>query len=136
MKINLTIPFCSKCKNAIFCATDNPFYVLGEKLNSKEFLSFNKNEFIYHTADPASGIYCIYSGAVKIFKPNTPLNDVTIHEVSNGEIFGFNSIAHGRFTNSAIALEDTEVCFIPLTEMHNLIKLLSTATEMILSSKC
>ena len=136
MKKKLSIPFCSKCKNAVFCSPDNPLHVIGDKINSKEFLSFAKNEFIYHADETAKGIFCIYSGTIKIFKPVTSKQEITIHQATNGEIFGFNSIAHGRFTNSAVALEDTEVCFIPLSEMHKLIKLLSSATEMILSSKC
>lgn len=130
------MPFCLKCKNSVFCSTNNPLHVIGDKINSKEFLSFAKNEFIYQANQTAKGIFCIYSGTIKIIKEINTKQEITIHKATDGEIIGFNSIAHGRFTNSAIAMDGTFVCFIPLTEMLQLIKLLSSAAELILSSKC
>lgn len=136
MKKKLPIPFCSKCRNTVFCSPNNPLHTIGNKINSKKFLSFAKNQFIFQANETAKGIFCIYSGTIKVFKPTSSKQEITIHKATQGEIIGFNSIALGRFTNSAIAIEDTAVCFIPLSEIHHLIKLLSSATEFILSCKC
>ena len=120
----------------MLCSHGNLFNTIGDNIKSKKIISFEKNEFVYHTNETAKGIYCIYSGSIKVFKQLTNKKKITIHKASDGEIIGFNSITQGRFNNSAIALKDTTACFIPLEEMNKLIKLVSAATEMILSSKC
>lgn len=102
----------------------------------KEFFTYSKNEFIYRIGEPATGVFCIYSGDIKIFKPDESSKGLNIHRAKAGEIFGFNSIANGKFTNSAKAMETSDICFVPLTEMHRLIRFISSTTELILSSKC
>lgn len=136
MEKNLPMPFCSKCKNSVFCSPNNPLHRIGDALTTRKFLSFSKNEFIYRANETAAGVFCIYSGTIKVYKPINFEDEITIHKATDGEVIGFNSIANGRFTNSAIAEDDTRVCFIPLSDMNNLIKLLSSTTELILSSKC
>ncbi len=135
MENKFPIPFCAKCKNSVFCSPQNPFHLLGDKI-SKKFLSFAKNESVYRAEETAKGIFCIYSGTIKIVKQINFNQEITIHKATDGEIIGFNSISKGRYTNTAIAMEDTTACFISLLEMNNLIKLLSSATEIILNSKC
>jgi CRP-like cAMP-binding protein len=135
MKEISPMPFCSKCKNSVFCAPNNPIYEVGDNLKSRKFLSFSANEYLYKTGEKAKGIFCIYSGGVRIFKSDKLYREFTVHHTSEGEIFGFHSISEGRYNNSATATEETSACFIPLSAINQLIIELSTVTEKILSSK-
>jgi CRP-like cAMP-binding protein len=109
---------------------------MADCIRSEKRLFFPRSEFIFRAGEAAEGIYCIYTGSVKAIKQVLPYPEVTIHEALQGEIIGFNSIEGGVYTNSAIALEDTYACFIPITGIYQLLKVLSAATELILGAEC
>jgi CRP/FNR family transcriptional regulator len=91
MENKFPIPFCARRKNSVFCSPQNPLHSLGDNI-SKKYLSFAKNEFIYHAGETAKGIFCIYSGTIKIVKQINFNQEITIHKATDGEIIGFNFI--------------------------------------------
>ena len=86
-----------------------------------------RGEDLYRAGDPFSSIYAIRSG---FFKNDLVLKDgrsqiMGFHMA--GEILGMEGISAGTHTCNAVALEDAEVCAIPLarieeipSEMHDL----------------
>ncbi|MBI3501405.1 MAG: cyclic nucleotide-binding domain-containing protein [Bacteroidetes bacterium] len=139
MKEIAQVPDCSKCrnvKNGDSILTDCPVKELENKFRDKKFLQFEKGEHLYKMNESVKGIYCIYSGKVRIYTPGKNEKEITIHCPSAGEIIGFNSIREGKYTNSAIATEETHACLFPLSEVQQLIKTLSTVTQKIIGNKC
>ena len=130
------LPFCIGCKNSLCLLPENLSNLRENGLRPGNRLFFSTNKLMYQAGETANGIFCIYSGAIRVYKPSSPNPETTIHKAAAGEVIGFNSISGGIYTNSAIALEDTYACFIPLTDIHQMLKVLSAATELILSGKC
>lgn len=88
----------------------------------KEILTFKKNEFLFHENDPTKGIYLILSGKAKIITDESKQNHTILYLVKPGDILGIHAIINGHnYTNSAVALVSTEVCFIPGREFYDLI---------------
>lgn len=83
----------------------------------------------------AAGIFCIYSGEVRVYSGLGSAAEQLIHIASPGEIVGFNSIAGGAFLNSALAATDTQICKIPLADIQQLLRLLAATAEKILNNK-
>ncbi|HSY75914.1 MAG TPA: cyclic nucleotide-binding domain-containing protein, partial [Bacteroidia bacterium] len=94
-----------------------------------------KDEYLYFKDDTSAGIYCIYSGGVKIVDPISLSQDITIHIAGNGEIIGLNSIKARHHVYSAVATEETEICFIPLYEVTEMMNVFSNLSEKIQHSK-
>jgi CRP-like cAMP-binding protein len=131
----LHVPFCSKCKNSIFCDYNNPLHTIGDIFQSKKIVKYDKDEYLYFKDDTSAGIYCIYSGGVKIVDPISLSQDITIHIAGNGEIIGLNSIKARHHVYSAVATEETEICFIPLYEVTEMMNVFSNLSEKIQHSK-
>jgi len=80
----------------------------------------NRGEDLYRPGDPFSAIYAIRSGFFK--------NDLTLKDGRSqvmgfhmpGEVIGMDGISTGAYTCNAVALEDSEVCAIPLSRLEEL----------------
>jgi CRP/FNR family transcriptional regulator, anaerobic regulatory protein len=80
--------------------------------------TFRAGEHMYSQGDQSPTIYSVRTGSVKTIT----LTNCGVEQVQGfylvGDIFGLDSIAEGRHTCSAIALEDTTVCSVPLPRMQ------------------
>lgn len=71
-------------------------------------------EYLFHEGDALSGLYCIQNGAVKLESESAGGNVHLLHVVEKGDVLGYKALLDGGvFHCSAIALKDTESCFIP-----------------------
>ena len=131
----LHVPFCSKCKNSIFCNSANPLHSIGDVFQSRKMITYLKDDYLYFKDDIVTGIFCIYSGGVRIVNPISLSQDITIHSAGNGEIIGLNSIKARHHIYSAVATEESEVCFIPLYEVTEIMQVFSALSQKIQQSK-
>ncbi|HXP51111.1 MAG TPA: cyclic nucleotide-binding domain-containing protein [Bacteroidia bacterium] len=131
----LSIPFCTACKNQVFCQVANPLHIIGDALRSRKVITYDKGEYLYYKDDRADGIFCIYSGEVKIIMPVTPSQEITVHVAGNGEMIGLSSLREKRHIYSAVATQDTEACFIKLSDISDLLKWSGTLSQKIESGK-
>lgn len=77
-----------------------------------------RGEDLYRVDDPFSAIYAIRAGFFK--------NDLVLKDGRNqimgfympGEVMGLDGISTGHYTCNAVALEDAEVCAIPLSRVE------------------
>jgi CRP/FNR family transcriptional regulator len=115
------IPDCSKCKNvstgeSIF--SDCPLKELENSFPSKEFLSFAKGEHLNRANDPFDGLYCIYSGKVRVYRTGKDNIEETLYYLEAGDLVaptpGQSELTH---THSTVAEEATRVCFIPHSDL-------------------
>ncbi len=102
--------------------TKSPMRDIVKESSGKQILSIRKNEYLYHENETAKGIFLILSGKVKIITDEEKPIHTILYLVKPGDILGIHAIVNGHnYTNSAVALVNTEVCFIPGYEFSSLI---------------
>lgn len=101
--------------------TKSPLRDIVKDSKEKQILTIRKNDYLYHENEPSKGIYLILSGKLKIITDeDKPIHSI-LYLVKPGDILGIHSIINGHnYTNSAVALVSTEVCYIPGYEFFEL----------------
>ncbi|MEP7279886.1 MAG: Crp/Fnr family transcriptional regulator [Bacteroidota bacterium] len=79
----------------------------------KTTLRFKKGEFLFREGEKVTGVYFMYSGAVKVHKQWVGQKELVLRFIKAGDMLGHRGLAAGNlYPVSATALEDTRVCFI------------------------
>jgi len=79
----------------------------------KKTLRFKKGEQLFTEGQKLTGVYFIYSGAVKVRKHWADDKELIIRFTKAGDMLGHRGLAAGDvYPVSATALEDTKACFI------------------------
>lgn len=78
------------------------------------------NEFLYVQGDKCQNLYAVKSGSFRSFMANTEGGEQTLGFYLPGELMGLDSLQHGSFTCSLIALETCSVCELPLSSLNEL----------------
>jgi CRP/FNR family transcriptional regulator, polysaccharide utilization system transcription regulator len=69
-----------------------------------------------------SGVYCMHKGKVKFTRLGSEGRDHIIRLGSTGDLLGYRSVlANESLSASIVALEDTQVCFIPKSLLFSFI---------------
>ena len=104
---------CSHCGNKLcyvpqYCSPDWIDIIS----RSKNRLWFEKGQYIFREGDPIFGLYFIARGKVKII--STGLNDKEqiVRLATVGHVIGHKGHAAETYPVGAVALEDTQVCFL------------------------
>lgn len=123
-KMNTTPVSCNDCNSlhsSLFCKLDST--ELGEISINKTINSYQKGQLIFQESHRPQGLYCIYTGKVKIYKLGDEGRDQIVRLAGKGDILGYRSLLSGEpYSASATALEDTEVCHIPKETFFDLLK--------------
>lgn len=81
-------------------------------------------EVLFLKGDPGDGLYAIRHGLIRIGTTNDLGQQMTVNLLGGGDIFGEIALLDGRSrTADAVAMEDTEMFFLP---RRDFMKLLST----------
>jgi CRP/FNR family transcriptional regulator len=84
---------------------------------AKTFYTVRKNDYLFHENQPASGVFFIMSGKVKIIRNEKLHYPAILYLVKPGDVLGMHAIIDDHpHTNSAAALVNTDICFIPKDE--------------------
>ncbi|MES2478113.1 MAG: Crp/Fnr family transcriptional regulator [Bacteroidota bacterium] len=84
---------------------------------------YHKGEVIFNEGTYPRGLYCVQSGKVKLSQMGTDGKEQIVHLANDGDIMGYRAIlGEDTYSCSAMALEDSKVCFIPKTQFNNLIE--------------
>lgn len=77
-------------------------------------ICYNKNDQILHQGNLATGIFFIYSGKAKVFNSGLHGNKHIIRLLTSGDVLGHSGYGGREFSysKSAVALEDSIICFI------------------------
>lgn len=91
---------------------------------ARELRLFRKKELIYSEDDMPKRLFFIAKGSVKTYKTNEAGKEFIHHIYQAGEFFGYYALLSGmEYSESAAALEDSEISFIPkedfFTLLHN-----------------
>lgn len=127
---NKVIPGCENC----YSCKDSVFAVLTKKeqeeLNKrKSYHYYKKGLFIFYEGNEPDGLYCMYDGNVKISKIGDDGREQIVRLARPGSFLGYRALlCNDKYNASAIALEDTHVCFFP---KDFYLELLSTKPDIV-----
>lgn len=95
---------------------------LKELSEDRKVRSYKKKSNIYWEKDYANALIFINSGKVKTYKTNKDGKQLITGIHGQGDFIGFQALLSGTdYTESAMTLEDTEVCKIPKEDFFNLL---------------
>ncbi|HEX6914602.1 MAG TPA: Crp/Fnr family transcriptional regulator [Chitinophagaceae bacterium] len=84
---------------------------------------YKKGQTIFHEGSHPFGVYCVHSGKIKLSHLGDDGKEQIIRLLKDGDITGYRALLSGdRYGASAIALEDTHVCFIPKEVFMSVLK--------------
>ncbi|MBB6127292.1 Crp/Fnr family transcriptional regulator [Mucilaginibacter lappiensis] len=79
----------------------------------KTIYKVKKGEIIFKEGDPATGIYFVNSGSVKVYKKWDKDKELIVRFAREGSLFGHRGSGNGGFYPiSATALQPTVVCYV------------------------
>lgn len=91
-------------------------------LEGKKVNHYRKKESIYLEGNYPNGLFYVSSGKIKIFKTHEYGKEFIIDLLKEGDFFGYISLLEDRaYNESAEALEDSEITFIPKEDFQQLI---------------
>ena len=84
--------------------------------------SYRKKDFIYQEDDFPKRLYFIALGKVKMVKTNEEGKEYITDICKAGDFLGYHALISGtEYTDSAIAMEDSEISFIPKEDFFSLL---------------
>lgn len=75
---------------------------------------YKKGEYIFKEGTRPFGVFCVNRGKIKLIKTGDDGKEQIIRLVKPGDPLGYRSLLSGdKYNASAVALEDSGVCFVP-----------------------
>lgn len=111
---NNSSPSCKTCSSkflGVFCDLEGE--PLEEFNRHKTVNKYKKAQIIFYEGNQAFGLYCIYSGRIKLYKTGIAGRQQIVRIAGPGDILGYRSLfADEPYHATAEALEDAEICCI------------------------
>lgn len=105
-----------------FLESAKTFDDLKKLSEEQEILKYKKKESLYQEGNYPKAVFFVTSGKVKAFKTNEQGKEFITGLYKEGDFLGYmDMMQEGRYTDSAAALEDAEVCLIPKDDFFSLI---------------
>jgi CRP-like cAMP-binding protein len=115
---------CQHCEQrftSVLCKAKNEF--LDEINTQKVCNTYKKGQTLFNEGSHPFGVYCINSGKVKLAHLGDDGKEQIIRLLKGGDVIGYRALLSGdRYSASAVALEDTQVCFIPKELFANVLR--------------
>jgi CRP-like cAMP-binding protein len=103
---------CAQRFNSVFCKAREEHV---ELINDKKVCNiYKKGQLLFNEGAYPFGVFCINDGKVKLSHQGDNGKEQIIRLLKSGDVLGYRALLSGdRYSASAMALEDTQVCFIP-----------------------
>jgi CRP/FNR family transcriptional regulator len=113
---------CPDCRLAGLCLpyglhTDEVQQLAGIVKNKRPLKT---DEYLYAQGEQCQSLYAVKSGSFRSFISNADGAEQTLGFYLPGELMGLDALQFGRFTCSAVALETSNVCAVPLSSLNEL----------------
>ncbi len=124
IKRNTDVPPCEECTTR----TDSMFCDLEvdelEKLSAHKTSNiYKKGQSIFYEDRQPHGVYCIYSGKVKIHKYGENGQEQILRFARPGNIIGYRALLQGDvYSASATAMETSSICYFPKDAFIDLLR--------------
>ncbi len=90
---------------------------------SKFHQHYKAGQNLFYAGNPASGVFCILSGTVKLEVQDENGKTQIAQVYGKGSTIGYRALfSEDEYKSSAIAVDQTELCFIPKTTILELIR--------------
>lgn len=90
---------------------------------SRNYIAFKKGQEIFSEGSNPYGLYCVMQGKIKIVQTGDNGREQIVRFARSGDIMGYRALLTGdKYSCSGIALEETDVCFIPKDVFMNLLQ--------------
>ncbi len=115
---------CVNCNvrfKSIFCELNTGEVQL---LNSaRNTIIYKKGQPIFHEGSYPRGLYCVNSGKIKITQIGIDGKEQIVHLAKDADVMGYRAILSGdKYSCSAVAMEDSSLCFIPKDIFFSLVE--------------
>ena len=82
--------------------------------SAKTCQQFKKGQTIFEEGTYPHGLYCISNGKIKVTQTGSDGREHIVHLSKDGDVMGYRAVLSGdKYSCSAVALENSSVCFIP-----------------------
>lgn len=89
----------------------------------KSCIPYKKGQIIFNEGNYPLGVYCINKGKVKLAHAGQDGKEQIVKLAKEGDVLGYRSmLSSERYNASAIALEDTHICFISKEVFFSLLR--------------
>lgn len=113
--------YCVQKDNSILCKAKHEY--LDEINIHKVSNVYKKGQAIFNEGTFPYGIYCINHGKIKLSHLGDDGKEQITRLLKGGDVLGYRALLSGdTYGSSAVAIEDTQVCFIPKELFINVIK--------------
>lgn len=86
-------------------------------------MSYKKGQVIFNEGGHPLGLFCINDGKVKIERSGIDGKEQIVRMAKGGDVLGYRALLSSeRYNATAVALDDTDVCFIPRDPFFNVLK--------------
>jgi CRP/FNR family transcriptional regulator, polysaccharide utilization system transcription regulator len=90
---------------------------------AKSCSKFKKGQYIFSENAYPLGLYCINHGKVKLTVQGVNGKEQIVRLLKDGDVVGYRSLlSNEKYHCSAIALEDSSICFVPKDTLFDMIK--------------
>lgn len=84
---------------------------------------FKKGQYIFTENGYPQGLYCINHGKVKLTTQGITGKEQILRLLKDGNVAGYRSLlSNEKYHCSAIALEDSSICFVPKEKFYEMLK--------------
>jgi CRP-like cAMP-binding protein len=91
--------------------------------NEKDCREYKRGNILYKEGNRISGVFCINSGILKIYKTGSDGKEQIIAFAKEGDITGYRSVLSNEpACTTAEVIEDANICFIPSNVIFHLVK--------------
>lgn len=91
--------------------------------DKKIYHRYKKGDSIFLQGTPCLGVYCLGEGLAKLFIAEEDGSEIILSLMGKGKLLNFGAITgESIHVSSAVALEDTECCFIETAEFLTILK--------------
>ncbi len=116
MKIqNVPQPDCYYCNSRIKSVFHELNATEVHHLNEAKYCKiFRKGQVIFEEGTYPLGLFCVNNGKIKATQQGADGREQILHLAKNGDVMGYRALLSGdKYSCSAVALEDSSLCFIP-----------------------
>lgn len=102
---------CASRLTGLFCALEHPSLI---ELNHHKVVNhYKKGQIIFYEGNEAIGLFCIFSGKIKLYKSTSDGRQQILRIAGPGDLLGYRALFAGEpYHATAEAMEDASICCI------------------------
>ena len=84
---------------------------------------YKKGEVLFNQGSYPRGLFCVQSGKIKVTQTGIDGKEQIVHLIHDGNVMGHRAIlSEDKYSCSAVAMEDSHVCFIPKAPFYSMVE--------------